>query len=83
MNADPTRSTQTIQLQPDDAIKVSLGRIEEALDAAEHSNDPEMFDLLDEEFHRLHARIRSQDAVERPDGGALRGLARQISDRLH
>lgn len=53
-----------VLLSPDEAIKLSLSRVEEAMDAAEHSTDPDVFELLDEEFRRLHARIRTHHAVD-------------------
>jgi len=64
MSSNTNRSGSPPPSSPDEAIKASLQRIEEAVDAAERSSDPEMFELLNEEFCRLHARIRSHDAVE-------------------
>jgi len=64
MNANSNRGGPTIQSSPDETVKASLHRIEAAVEAAEHSSDPEMFELLGEEFRRLHARIRTRDAVE-------------------
>lgn len=59
-----TITTAKFACSPDEAIKLSLSRIEEMVDAAEHSTDPDVFDLLDEEFHRLHARIRIHHAAD-------------------
>jgi len=87
MDAHSNRDQRSIQLAPDEGIKVSLQRIEEALDAAERSCDPEMFEFLDEEFRRLHARIRTHDAVEQLSSSesAVVVPAEQIDEcrRLH
>lgn len=65
MNSDERRSTRTVPFPSDNAVKASLTRIDETLDAAERSCDSEMFELLEDEFRHLHALIRSQDAVEK------------------
>jgi hypothetical protein len=64
MTASVSTTHADFHCSPDEAIKLSLSRVEEAVDAAEHSTDPDVFELLEQEFRRLHARIRTHHAVD-------------------